>query len=69
MKRRYTVKQEPAGSWSVIDIDPDTPLPNPSLVMSGLAKEDAYDVADLLNKLEAQRPSGRQRPRKNSYEE
>lgn len=69
MKRRYTLKQESAGSWSVIDVDPDKPAPNPSLVMSGLAKEDALDAAELLNKLEAQRPGGRRRLRQGTYEE
>jgi hypothetical protein len=55
MTQRYTPCREPTGSWTVSDAHTGRPAEMGSRTIIGMNQQDAEELADLLNGLNAQR--------------
>ncbi|WP_154674607.1 hypothetical protein [Mesorhizobium erdmanii] len=55
MTQRYKPCQEPAGTWTVNDARTGRPAEMGSRTIVGMNQQDAEELADLLNGLNAQR--------------
>lgn len=50
VERRYGVRQERNGVWTVIDEVTGLPAASDGRDLTGLAQDDARDIADVLNR-------------------
>lgn len=50
MDRRYEVRQEPDGSFTVMDGETGVPAASDGQDLTGLSRQDARDIADMLNR-------------------
>lgn len=55
MIQRYKCCQEPIGTWTVNDAHAGRPAEMGSRTIVGMNRQDAEELADLLNKLDAQK--------------
>lgn len=58
MTQRYKLCREPIGTWTVTDSKTGRAAEMGSRTIIGMNWQDAEELADLLNKLDAQRRTG-----------
>lgn len=55
MTQRYKLHQQPDGMWAVFDTQNNRPAEMGSRTIVGMNRQDAQELVDLLNRLNAQR--------------